>query len=435
MKKIQRLITRIGLTLLAGVLIGGAVLGSGKMTPHASAAAAGNGYVYYNSEDALYRVPTAGGTAQKLSENFSGDYLEATSKYLYFFESDDLSKLQRLSLTENNALISSFAGDKNILFYQIEGDYLYFLDDKGVIYRSPANAADDSQIKQIANNVDTEFPGFFVVNGRIYYNVLKNGTNTWAASKSRDGSGNVQFIAQGAIPSSDYIYSTPTGTSVMVDIKPAETYYSLNSMVLYTLPLNGGNPKAVNAKNPLDANATYSGFWTNNYYIYNKGITVDDDDNYVYSKSKGYAIDKSGKIFQLSQTGIVGLTEMGGNKFAYVDGNGKASISTVANGKVTSTKPIALTNVTNLFKVQNGTAAGQVVLFAASGTFALNADLTLTKLNGVTWDNSAIYESATGIYYFNGEDNECLYKMSADGKTKLKLSDGPVTEIYTISSN
>ncbi|QQZ59537.1 DUF5050 domain-containing protein [Paenibacillus sonchi] len=158
MKKIQRLITRIGLTLLAGVLIGGGVLGSGKMTPHATAAAAGNGYVYYNSEDALYRVPTAGGTAQKLSENFSGDYLEATSKYLYFFESDDLSKLQRLSLTENNALISSFAGDKNILFYQIEGDYLYFLDDKGVIYRSPANAADDSQIKQIANNADTEFP-------------------------------------------------------------------------------------------------------------------------------------------------------------------------------------------------------------------------------------------------------------------------------------
>ncbi|KWX77446.1 DUF5050 domain-containing protein [Paenibacillus jilunlii] len=435
MKKIQRLITRIGLTLLAGVLIGGGVLGSGKMTPQASAAAAGNGYVFYNSEDVLYRVPTTGGTPQKIAEKFEGSYADATSKYLYFFDNNDSTKLQRVSLTEPDALISSFAGNKNIIFYEIVGDFIYFMDDKGVIYRSLANAADDSQIKQIANNADTEFPGFSVKNGRIYYNVLKNGTNTWAASKSRDGSGNVQFIAQGAIPASTFIRSGPSGISVMVDTKPAETYYSYNAMVLYTLPLNGGNPKAANAKNPLDVNATMSGSWSNDYYVYNKGVTVDDDDNYVYSKSKGYAMTKNGVSFQLSQNGVVSLADMGGNKLAYVGSNGKGYISTIANNKVTSTKPVALSNVTDVYNVNNGTAAGQIVFYATGGVYAVNTDLSVTKLNGVTWDNSAIYNNIDGIYYFNEEDNKCLYKMSADGKTKLKLSDGPVTEIYTIINN
>ncbi|MNC13494.1 hypothetical protein D3C75_612430 [compost metagenome] len=302
--------------------------------------------------------------------------------------------------------------------------------ENGVIYRSLANAADDSQIKQIANNADTEFPGFLVVNGRIYYNVLKNGTNTWAASKSRDGSGNVQYIAQGAIPFSDYIHSSSNGVSLMVNTNPAETYYSYSTMVLYTLPLNGGNPKAVNAKNPLDVNATYSGAWANDYFIYNKGVTVDDDDNYVYSKSKGYAIDRSGKTFQLSQNAVVSLADMGGNKLAYVGSNGKAFISTIANGKVTSTKPVALSNVTKVYKLKNGTATGQIVFFATSGAYALNTNLTLTKLNGVNWDNSAFNEDVAGIFYYNQEDNDKLYMMSADGKTKVKLTDMPVTDFF-----
>lgn len=38
----------------------------------------------------------------------------------------------------------------------------------------------------------------------------------------------------------------------MIDNKPAETEYSLNSMVLYTLPLSGGAPKAANAKTRLN---------------------------------------------------------------------------------------------------------------------------------------------------------------------------------------
>ncbi|OKP98072.1 DUF5050 domain-containing protein [Paenibacillus sp. P46E] len=434
MKKIQRLAKRLGCILLAGVLISSA-LGVGKLTPHASAAAAENGYAYYSSEDgALYRVPTAGGSAQMISEYFEGSYLNATSKYLYFFDNEDTSKLQRLSLTEPGALISNFAGDKDILFYQIEGDFIYFMDDNGVIYRSLADAADDTQIKQIANNADTEFPGFSVENGRIYYNVLKNGTNTWAASKSRDGSGNVQYIAQGAIPSYSYIHSSPSTVSVMVDIKPAETYYSLNSMVLYTLPVNGGNPKAANAKSPLDANATYSGFWSNDYYVYNKGVTVDDNDDYVYSKSKSYAIDKNGKSFQLNQSGVVSLADMGGNKLAYVGSNGKGYISTIANGKVTSTKTLALSQVTNVYNLKNGTAAGQIIFYASGGAYAVNADLSLTKLNGVTWDNSSIFNDVSGIYYYNAEDNQSLYKMSADGKTKLKLTDGPVSEIYTVTT-
>ncbi|WP_379152969.1 DUF5050 domain-containing protein [Paenibacillus sp. sgz5001063] len=435
MKKFQKLTKRIGSILLAGVLISTA-LGVGKLNSQASAAAAENGYVYYSTEDgALYRVPTAGGSAQMISDYFEGSYLDATSQYLYFYDNEETSKLQRLSLTEPDALISNFAGGKDVIFYQIEGDYLYFMDDHGVIYRSLANAPDDTQIKQIANNADTEFPGFYVEGGRIYYNVLKNGTNTWAASKSRDGSGNVQYIGQGAIPSYSFIHSTPTTVSVMVDTKPAENYYSLNSMVLYTLPITGGNPKAANAKSPLDVNATLSGFWSKDYYVYNKGVTVDENDDYVYSKAKSFAIDHNGKSFQLSQSAVVSLADMGGNKLAYVGSNGKGYVSTIANGKVISTKTLGLSQVTNVYNVKNGTAAGQTVFFTNNAAYAVNADLSLSKLNGVTWDNSSIYDDVTGIFYYNADDNDSLYKMSTDGKTKLKLTDGAVSEIYTITTN
>ncbi|WP_019911282.1 DUF5050 domain-containing protein [Paenibacillus sp. HW567] len=432
MNRMPRVVKRVLFTLLAGVLVSIGALGGGKLTPTASAASE-NGYVFYTSEDTLYRVPAAGGTIQKLAENFEGTDVEATDKYLYFLTGDSSSQLQRLSLTEADPLINSFAATKNIVFYLVEGDFLYFMDSTGKIYRSLANAADDSQIKQIVSNADIEFPGFSVVNGRIYYNALKDGANTWAASKSRDGSGNVQWIAKGAIPSSRFIHPSNNTVSVMVDTKPEETYYSLSCMVLYTLPINGGNAKAVNVNSPLDANATLSGGWSNDYFVYNKGVTVDDDDNFIYSKSKAYAIDKAGKVFQFSQTSVISLSDMGGGKLAYVGSNGKGYVSTVVNGKVTSTKPVELSNVKHVAKFKNGTASGQTVFFATKGAYALNANLTLTKLNGVDWDNSAFNEKVAGIYYWNTEDNDNLYRMSTDGKSKIKLSETTVDSIETIS--
>ncbi|MNI96139.1 hypothetical protein D3C73_1545340 [compost metagenome] len=60
----------------------------------------------------------------------------------------------------------------------------------------------------------------------------------------------------------------------------------------------------------------------------------------------------------------------------------------------------------------------------------MNTNLTLTKLNGVNWDNSAFNEDVAGIFYYNQEDNDKLYMMSADGKTKVKLTDMPVTDFF-----
>ncbi|MNC08155.1 hypothetical protein D3C75_557310 [compost metagenome] len=429
MNHYQHCAKRIFLTLLVSVLAIIGTAGGGLNIQHASAAASGNAYVYYVSDDDLYRVPSNGGSAQLITENFESVNSLSTKKYLYFMIDENSTSLQRLSLTEPSALITSFGGDKEILNYTIDDNYLYFMDTTGSIYRSPADAADESQIKQIIDNGDSNFPSFSVVKGRVYYNALKDNTTTWVASKAKDGSGNVQWIASGAVYGARHIQENSTTLSLMVNTVPSETEYSLNCMVLYSLPLNGGTPKAANAKSPLDTNAVFSGTFTSNYFLYNKGIKIGDNDNYNYSASKGYLIDKNGKIFQLSQTGVVGISEISGNKLAYIDAKGKAYVSTVANGKVTSTKVLPVSNATAV-----RTLIGSTVFFTKTDAYVLNADLSLTKAAGVVWDYTAFGLNIPGLYYINELDNDSLYRLSNDGKTKLRLSADPVSQIITITA-
>jgi hypothetical protein len=433
MNGLQVHLKRTFFTLLTLLLAVAGTVGSSTQAPKASAAASAKAYVYYVSEDVLYRVSSDGSETLTIAENFDGSDLVSTGKYLYFSH-ENTPGLQRLSLADPDALITSFADDRNILKYLLDGDFFYFLDDTGSIYRTAANAEDDSQLKLIADNADVNFPSFTVLNGRIYYNALKNKSVTWVASRPRDGSGAVQWIASGAIQADPFFHPYSSTLNLMVDTVPTETQYSLNSMVLYTMPLSGGNPKAANAKSPLDVNSVYSGSWGNNYFLYNKGIKLNAEGDSNFATGKGYLIDKNGKSLQLNQTGVLGISELSNTKLAYVDAKGKVYISTIANGKITGTKALPLSNAINMTTLKYGTTYSTII-FTTTDAYLLKADSTLTKMAGVEYDYSVFLDDIPGIYFINSGDNDCLYGFSNDGKTKIKLSNGPVTSIALLSSN
>lgn len=152
-----------------------------------------------------------------------------------------------------------------------------------------------------------------------------------------------------------------------------------------------------------------------------------------YNTGKGFLMDKNGKIMQLSQNSVISISEIASNKLVYSDSKGKAFISTLANGKITS-KALPLSNVKDIRTVKNGTAL-TTVLFTTTDAYVLNADSTLTKLAGAESDYSVIIDEVPGLYYINGLDNDYLYRYSTDGKTKTKLSTGPVSFIALVSTN
>lgn len=393
-----------------------------------------NAIVYYVSNGNLYRVKTDGSPSQMIRKNFDGVELKPAGDYLYYFYDEKSTTLLRLSLTDSDskAQISNFGGDKRILHYVTDGDMIYFMDDKGGIYRASANAkASDGVL--VTDMADINHPRFIVENGRVYYNALKSGRTTWVASKAADGSGQVQWIAAGAFENPYFTRTDSTNLYLMVNTKPTETSYSIDCMVLYMLPKNGGNAKAVNPNSPLDTNAVYSGAWANDYYLYNNGIRLGSNHNYDYTKGKGYVLHKDGTKIQLSKTGIYEIANLGTNKLAFVDANGKAYVSTIENKKVTNTKTLAIDNVGYVRNLISNGKVRTTMLFAESGAYILNADLSLKKMIGVEWDLCQYQNDITGIFYINAGDNGRLYRMYEDGQTTVKLSDEKVSRIVLIA--
>ncbi|AWB43803.1 DUF5050 domain-containing protein [Paenibacillus sp. CAA11] len=422
------------LPMLAVVLTFTGVVVAGP-TAKAAASPSTDAYVYYVSDGDLYRVRMDGTSAQKIRDNFFGVELKPAGDYLFQLFDEKSTTLLKLSMVDSKAKAADFSGDKRILHYVTEGNFVYCMDDKGGIYRVPAEAKKVVEGTLIADMADTKHPGFTVLGGKVYYNALKNGRTTWVASKSADGSGAVQWIASGALQSPYYIHKENNTLYLMVDTKPTETEYSLNSMVLYTMPVTGGTAKALNPKAPLDANAVLSGSWAGDYYLFNKGIRVGSDSDFDYTKGKGFLLDKAGKIIQLNQTGVYEIAALGGNRFAYVDAKGKAYVSTLASGKIANTKAIALNNVGYVRNLISDGKVRSTVLFAESGAYVLNSDLSLTKMVGVEWDLCVYKEDVAGVFYVNAGDNGRLYWMSEDGKTTKKLTDEKVSRIVLISKN
>ncbi len=402
-------------------------------TGSVQAAPANDAIVYYVSNGDLYSVKTDGGPSVKVRDNFDGVEIKPAGDYMYYMYDDKATVLLRFSPSDPKAILGNFSANMSIVHYEVVGDIIYFMNDKGAIYRASANAKSSSEGTLVVDMADTKYPIFRVEGGRVYYNALKDGRKTWVASKNADGSGERQWIAAGAFDTSYLVRATKTTLSIMVNTEPEETEYSTNCMVLYTLPINGGAAKAVNAKSPLEANAVYSGSWTNDYYLYNKDIRLDSDGEYDYSKGKGFLLQKDGKSIQLHKIGVNEIVDFGVKKLAFVDGSGKANVSTIANSKVTSTKAIALSNVGYVRNLLNNNIVKSTVLFGETGAYTLNADLSIKKMVGVEWDLCMYKENIDGIFYVNAGDNSRLYRMNQDGQTSVKLADEKVSRIVLIT--
>lgn len=434
MKNTKHAVQKFIFTLAIFALIfGGSVPGEAAAE---AATSSNNAIVYYLSDGNLYRLKADGTPAEKMQDSFEGYKARKAGNYMYYYLDDEenyMTTLQRISLTDPLAAPSNLSENKEVLYYDTSGNYVYYMNEDGNIYRILGDASSSSEAKLIAENADIDFPNFSIVNGRIYYNALKNGYTTWVASKAADGSGNVQWIASGAVEGAYFVHTYNSTLYMMVNTNPEETKYSTDCVVMYYLPINGGTAKAVNAKAPLDVNAVYSGSWINDGYVYNKGIRLDAEKEYDYTLGKGHVIMKSGKTFQLNKTGVYEVVNFGANKLAYVDSYGKAYVSTIANNKVTSTQTIQRTNVSHIINLTNNGKVKATIMFATSGTYALNNDLSTNKLTGIEWDNCTYEEGISGVFYSNPADSDRLYRMSEDGKNNVKLTDVPVSNVLLIT--
>lgn len=413
--------------LIFALAFGGIVLN------HASAeeTSANAAYVYYVTDGDLYRVKTTGGASEKINANFFGQQAKQAGDYLFYLFNEGSTTLLKISLSSGTKELPRRVIDEEVLHFETSGDYVYYLDGKGRIYRTTGAATNKSEAKLVTDMVDKRFPDFSIVNGRVYYNALKDGRTTWVASKAVDGSGSVQWVAAGSIESSYYVKPSDSTLYLMVNTKPEERYYSLDSMVMYYLPIGGGTAKAVNAKAPLDANAVNSGSWVKDGYVYNKGIKLSGDD-YNYNTGAGHLLTKEGKTVQLNKTGIYEIVNFGTDKLAYVDAKGKTSVATIAKNKVTSTKPVSVTDAGYIRNLISGGKVKSTVVFASSGAYVLNNDLSTKKLVGVEWDYCTYKENVPGIFYINAGDNQRLYLMNEDGKTTVKLTDDKINRIVLI---
>lgn len=394
-----------------------------------ASAASDTAYAYYVSNSVLYRVKNDGTGNQKLLNNFYGVNLKVAGNYLYYMYDEKSSTFLSLPLDGSAAMPTRFI-DARIVYYDTDGTNIYYMNDEGEIYRSPANA-NAKEAKLVADMADTNYPSFSIINGKIYYNALKNGRTSWVASKAADGSGQVQWIASGAFPDSWYVHKDNTNVYMMVNSKPEEKY-STNSMLLYSIPQKSGAAKALNSKAPLDVNAVYSGMWTNNYFVYNKDVKYGSGE-WDYSKAKGYAIDLKGKSIQLHTRGIIEIADCGTNKLAFVDSDYKGFVGTISAGKV-SKKDLNIKNAGYARDLKSGSEIGPTAFFAQGGGYILQPDLSLKKVVGEEWQECMYDDAVDGLFYINAGDNLRLYYLGADGSTNIKLSDEKkVTGIVLIS--
>lgn len=394
-------------------------------------AASDTAYCYYVSNSNLYRVKNDGTGNQKLVSNFYGVNLKVAGNYIYYMYDEKSSTSLSLPKDGSANMPTRFIDD-SILYYETDGTNIYYMNDEGEIFRSPANAK-ANEAKLIADMADTEFPSFSIINGRIYYNGLKNGRKTWVASKAADGSGQVQWIAEGAIPGNQYIHTDSKNITFAVDTKPYDTI-STDCVIFYSIPLKGGAAKAINAKSPLDVNAVFTGMWTNNYYIYNKGVEwIEEEEEWDYSNAKGYAFDLTGKSIQLHTKGIVEVVDCGTNKLAFVDSDYNGFVTTIASGKATK-KALNIKDAWYVRDLKSGIEIGATVFFADTGCYILQSDNSLKKIMGEEWQRCKYDDAVDGLFYVNAGDNMRLYYIGADGKTNIKLSDEKkVTRIVLIS--
>ncbi|SFF28706.1 hypothetical protein SAMN04487969_12328 [Paenibacillus algorifonticola] len=406
--------------------------------PKAEAAVTASGYVYYTSDKDLFRIKTDGTGAALIMEDFDfpGTALNRGGKYLYYLSYSGSSTLMRLPIDGTATEDEVFYND--VLHYSIVNGTLYYMTSAGKIYSVSANAAAVSEAKQIADKADTDFEEFKIIDGKIYYNTVRNGRSTWVASKAVTGAGQVQHIAAGAIEQDHHIQTTANSVNIIVNTKPEEQFYSLDCIVLYSVPKKGGAAKALNLNAPIDANAAYSGIWaTNTYYLFNKDIRLDSEGHFNYNTGKGYLLNTSGKTFSLHSTGVYDLANVGTDKVAFIDAADKGYVATIKNNKVISKKNLNISKLHSVYNIMSGGKIASTIFFGDNASYLLKSDLSVQKIPGLNWDYMELNEGVDGIYYINDDSKDAgygqLFHLSSDGKTASKLSEQSIGRVLLVA--
>lgn len=406
--------------------------------PKAEAAVTASGYVYYTSDNDLFRIKTDGTGAALIMEDFDvpSTALNRGGKYLYYLSYNGSTTLLRLPIDGTATEDEIFYND--VLHYSIVNGTLYYMTSAGKIYSVSANAAAVSEAKQIADKADTDFEEFKIIDGKIYYNTVRNGRSTWVASKAVTGAGQVQYIAAGAIEQDHHIQTTANSVNIIVNTKPEEQFYSLDCIVLYSVPKKGGAAKALNLNAPIDANAAYSGRWaTNTYYLFNKDIRLDSEGHFNYNTGKGYLLNTSGKTFSLHSTGVYGVANVGTDKIAFIDSANKGYVATIKNNKVISKKNLNISKLYSVYNIMSGGKIASTIFFGDNASYLLKSDLSVQKIPGLNGDFMRINDDIDGIYYINDDSKDAgygqLFHLSSDGKTATMLSEQTISRVLLVA--
>ncbi|MFS0870573.1 DUF5050 domain-containing protein [Paenibacillus xylanilyticus] len=415
-------------TFLLFTLITAAILGGGTA---AQAASLSQSTVYYDSDGVLYKAAGDGSSTTEVSLDFQGVDLVAAGSHLYYTQSETSTTLLRIPNDGSSDAAETFA--TNVLNYDTDNGFIYYMDAKGSIYRANGDG-EPSSVKKIADKADTDFPLLAVIKGRVYYNALVNG-NTWIVSKATNGSGAVQRIAAGAVESRYFMNPAKNALQLMVNTNPYETYYSTNAVVMYKVNYSTGKATAVNPKAKLDVNAVYSGGWSSSFYVYNKGISLDSNKDYNYATGKAFALTTSGKTFQLHSKSIREISALGTDKAVIIDADKKAYAKTVSGNKVSKTANLNLSNVNYVSnQLTNGTAT-LVYISNNNGLYSISSALKVTKLVGDEWDSFHFRDGVPGIFYVNANDLYRLYHIQANGTGNHVLSDVFLDDILLVTPN
>lgn len=231
----------IEVCLVLAVVAGGIFTGS-PGSAQAAGSTSGVNNIYYLSNNDLYRAGTDGVPPVKLQESFTHGWITQVGDYLFYrAEDENFTPLMRISSKEPASQPMKFS-NKSILWYQVDGNQIYYMEQSGKIFKTPVAATDSNQAVLVTSMADSNFPLFKIINGVIYFNARKDGLNIWVASKQISGKGSVQWIAKGALTNDKFIHTYQNNIYMMVNTNPHEVALSTDCMVLYIIPIKG-NPK------------------------------------------------------------------------------------------------------------------------------------------------------------------------------------------------
>ena len=400
--------------------------------------------IYYTESDKLYRSRNDGkGEAELLATNTnpgrrcirSGNFLVGLSSSGSLLRSD----LSKAPHAQCDTLDSSTGA------FDVRDGYIYYTKrapDNSSAYRLYRMKADTDASKsgyansnkyhayekELASNLDNGFLQFKILDGYIYYTAKKDGRELWIARKKQDGSGSVKWICAGSLESQVLITTTPENLYILVNTNPKEDQYSTECMVAYQVNRKSGKAKALNAKNPVDYNASGYGGWAGQVYYYNTGIEMvraesSFDEFPSYVDAKGYGISMSGRRFVIDEKGVIAMVKTTGDTYVYSNREGKVYACTIKSGKVSNKRQIkGVSNIQHIRNMKKNGKRATTLMAGQSGTYLLNDNLKVTKLTGVNWDIVYLFDDIDGILYSNAGDEGRLYWMSADGKTNRRIS-------------